>query len=312
MRLVFLIVFFLSFSASAQELFPHTEPASTIPKNVLGLRYSLEAFDSKNGMISIWNGLKIMYGLTPKLTVIGSVSISNHHTKKFPSPYFNNFQYHHSPASYNNPSSKSFNSFLVEGVALYGKYRFLSSDGEHSHFRAAFYGEFSKSFISNRGAEPILTGNNSGAGAGIILTKLHNKLAISGTAGYLHPFKYQEKDSALSFQSGKGFTYNLSFGYLLYPEKYKSYKDLNVNLYVEFINKIFEKASYVHHGLQVNVEHYPTLRAGQYSEIRPAIQFIINSNIRIDFSVSLPIYQRIPTRMYPVYMINIQRYFYKS
>lgn len=253
-----------------------------------------------------------MYGATSRLTFIGSISASNLHTKKFPQPFTSNFTYHHSSVSYQNASSNVPNPFLMEGFTLYGKYRFFTKDAEHSHWRISAYGEFSKSFVAHREAEPSLNGNISGAGAGFVVTKLHKKLALSGTLGYIHPFKYEEKDSLTSFRSGKAFMYNISIGYLLFPLKYKSYKDLNLNIYVEFMNKIYEEAEYVHHGIPVNPDFYPVLVGCLYSEVRPAIQFIINSNTRIDASVSLPIYQRIETRSYPVYMINIQRYFYKS
>jgi hypothetical protein len=311
-RIVLLIWLFTPLCAYAQELFPNTEPASTIPKGVIGLRYSLEAFNSNTGKLASWHSLKCMYGATSRLTIIGSVSASNLHTKKFPEPFTNNFTYHHSPVSYQSGTAKVSNPFLIEGITLYGKYRFFSKDAEHSHWRIAAYGEFSKSFVAHREAEPSLNGNNTGAGAGFIITKLHKKLALSGTVGYIYPFKYEEKDSLISFRSGNTFIYNISVGYLLFPLKYKSYKDLNVNLYVECMNKIYEEAAYVHHALPVNSDFYPVLMGGQYSEVRPAIQFIINSNTRIDASVSFPVYQQVETRTYPVYMINIQRYFYKS
>jgi hypothetical protein len=309
-RLFLILFLFFHLSVSAQELFPHTEPASTIPKNVLGVRYSLETFRTEERKFSSWNSLRIMYGLTPKLTLIASASISNHHTKNFPSPYLSNFSTHHSPSSSGTSAMSSSNKYLFEGIHLYGKYRFLSLDGEHSHLRVALYGEIAESFVAHRESDPILIGGTSGAGAGFIITKLHKKFAISATTGFISPFKYEEKDSNITFQSGKAFVYNLSIGYLLFPTTYKSYKDLNVNLYVEFLNKIFGKAAYVHHGIPVNVSYYPTLQAGQYSEVRPAIQFIVNSNLRVDASVSFLLYQKVETRTYPVYLLNIQRYFF--
>lgn len=311
MRLIFILFVFFHYSVSAQELFPHTEPASTIPKKVIGIRYSLETFSTEDGKVSAWNSIRIMYGLTPKLTLIASTSISNHHTKKFPSPYLNNFSTHHSPSSNSGSSGiDNSNKYLLEGIHLYGKYRFLSLDGEHSHLRMAMYGEIAESFVAHRESDPVLTGGTSGVGAGFIITKLHKKFALSATTGFISPFNYEEKDSNSTFQSGNAFAYSISIGYLLFPMTYKSYKDLNINLYVEFMNKIFGKASYAHHGIPVNVNYYPTLRAGQYSEVRPAIQFIVNSNLRVDASISFLLYQKVETRTYPVYMLNVQRYFF--
>lgn len=310
MKNIFLIVLFLPLSSLAQELFPHTEPASTLPKTVVGLRYSLETFNN-SGRLSLWNGLKLMYGASSRLTFIGSTSVSNHHTRRFPAPVSANYFYHHSPVNFTNGRSDTDNPFLWEGIALYGKYRFLTRDGEHSHWRMAAYGEISKSFVAHREADPVLNGSTSGAGAGLIITKLHKKLALSTTAGYIYPFQYRERDSLLFFRPGQAFMLNFSIGYLAYPARYKTYKDLNVNLYIEFMNKIYGKAEYVHHDIKINEKYYPLLRGSHYSEVRPAVQFIINSNTRIDASVSLLIHQFIGIRRYPVYMINLQRYFFK-
>ena len=52
----------------AQELFPLAEPASTMPKNVLGVR-ALAQFYKEAGATRSMYALRFMYGLTPRFTV---------------------------------------------------------------------------------------------------------------------------------------------------------------------------------------------------------------------------------------------------
>src|ERR1700690_3354083 len=69
--------------ANSQELFPHNEPASTIPKGVLGIRQFNESFKEVNIYRNMFC-LRLMYGLLPKLTVMATVGANNHHSINFP------------------------------------------------------------------------------------------------------------------------------------------------------------------------------------------------------------------------------------
>jgi hypothetical protein len=60
--------------------------------------------------------------------------------------------------------------------------------------------------------------------------------------------------------------YTLSSGLLVYPKSYRSYKQTNVNVYLEFLGK--SNLGKKEHVL----------------DAAPALQFIINSNFRIDVS----------------------------
>ena len=60
--------------------------------------------------------------------------------------------------------------------------------------------------------------------------------------------------------------YTLSFGKLMYPKKYKSYKQTNINLMVEFVGQTINE------------------NRKSYLDVVPAIQFIINSQARIDLA----------------------------
>lgn len=179
------------------------------------------------------------------------------------------------------------NRFHFEGGSLYGKYRFLSIDDVHSHFRMAAFGKISLSnnpvtdmytvkhdagngevheqtqqFSSN---EIDLAGNNTGMSGGLIATQLIHKLALSATAAYvtrwdnsnLHPVQGMNNNAV---------NYSLSTGYLLFPKSYSNYRQTNINLYAEVLGSS---------GLD---------KKGFYLDIAPGIQFIFNSISRLDIA----------------------------
>jgi hypothetical protein len=53
----------------------------------------------------------------------------------------------------------------------------------------------------------------------------------------------------------------------------------------------------------------PLLLEGNYIDINPGIQFIIRSNLRIDFAAGFPLVNRSYAHSYPMYTIGVQRYF---
>jgi hypothetical protein len=310
---IFFFLFLLanSFIAYGQELFPSTEPASTMPKGVVGARFLYESYkELPSNRTRYWGGLRLMYGATAKLTVMMTGTGSNHHLRKFPADLRNYFISHHSIVYKPNP-------FLIEGVNLYAKYRWFSKDEQNKHLRLAFYAEAGKAFVPHDEAEPVL-GDNTGIGGGIIGTKLHNRFAISLTCGYTHPFTYVDKAQQITFKSGNSWNYNLSLGYRVAPIRYSSYKNLNVNVYIEFINKSYDAAKMTVKGHNFDFDIfqnydpliYKSLIENRYSEIRPSIQFIFNSNNRIDIGVAQPFYNKSYMHFYPMFFFNIQKYFY--
>src|SRR6185312_15998492 len=74
---------FLAAAVHAQELFQQTEPASNVPKNTLGIRAFGESYNEVGKLRNIF-ALRAMYGLTPKLTVMLTANMSNHHNKDLP------------------------------------------------------------------------------------------------------------------------------------------------------------------------------------------------------------------------------------
>lgn len=183
------------------------------------------------------------------------------------------------------------NKFEVEGGSLYAKYRFYSQDDVHEHFRMAAFSKFSlidnpqqltvqskKMLPDGNGGyteqlhtsiyksdEFDIDGSNSGITAGVVATKLVNKIAISGSLGYGYRMN-NLNDKLLPGQPRNALTYTASFGYLLLPKEYVSYKQTNVNLYAELLGTTFPG------------------QEKSYADIAPPIQFIFNSIARLDIS----------------------------
>ena len=318
--LIFNFFFLIGFT---QELFPHNEPASTIPKGVLGVRDLNESFKE----VSIYRNmfsLKLMYGLLPKLSISASGSVSNHHGVDFPAGLASHTHPKNGSSVY---STGNFQRglvypYLFTGIYLYSKYRFLTMDGEHTHFRMAAYAEWSNVNVAHDEAEPTLLDDTKGYGGGLIATYLKYHFAVSLTAGFIIPGIYQgfspdtfghpavPPQVPTELKYGKALKYDLSFGYLLFPRKYENYNQQNWNLYLEFLGKSYGEAQIIQYGDKNIPISTPLLMAGNYVDICPGIQTIIKSNLRMELSVEFPLINKSYAHFYPVYMLGIQRYFY--
>ena len=304
---VFVSIFTLCITQNinAQELYPNSEPASINPKNTLGIRLMNEAYITNN-VTRTWHGAMFMYGLNSKLMLSAMFTTSNHHYKSLPENFIqsdsNNVEF-----VPNNHTVQKYN-YAFEAINLGFRYRFLNKDGDHKHFRMSLYGNGVYSFQPHDEAETTLMGDNKGIGGGIISTALINKLAISFTGGFIKPFAYTQNQ--LSINYGNAYNYSLSFGYLIYPFKYKNFNQININLYAEFLGKSYDAMSITNHSKEVFLQSNKAYDNGNYIEFRPAIQFIIKSNLRIDCSTALPIIGKSYLRNYPLYMLNIQYYIF--
>ena len=291
----------------AQELYPNSEPASIIPKNTLGIRLMNEAYVLKNNLRS-WHGTMFMYGVNSKLMINAMFTTSNHHAKTLPSNFL---MVDSNDVNYVNPTDANSYDYLFESFNLGFRYRFLNKDGDHKHFRMALYSNAVYSYRPHDEAEVSLMGDNKALGAGIISTILIKKLAVSFTGGIIKPFSYKEKDKNIELRYGNAYNYSLSFGYLVYPFKYSNFKQTNINLYAEFIGKSYDALSVIKNEKEIDhTNNYNQFNKGNYIELRPAVQFIIKSNLRIDCSTALPIVNRSYIRKYPMYMLNIQYYLF--
>ncbi len=220
---------------NAQELYVATEPASNMAAQSIAVRLNNTVMhNSRLGTMYRLNP-EVMWGVNKKLMLHAN-------------GYFSNIHQQH---------------INGEGVSTYAKYRFLSVDNNHSHFRMALYGK--AALINNKLQyhEINLSGDNSGLGAGLVATQLLHKLAMSFTGGYAKALN-NSHDKLIIGAPNYGVNYSLSFGYLLLPTKYKTFNDPNFNVYVEFMgkNNPQEKTSFV--------------------DVFPAVQLIVRSNMRID------------------------------
>lgn len=261
--------------ASAQELYVNTEPASNMPANSIGFRLTNKFFKmDQTGNTGMRFEPEVMWGANKKLMLhlVGYAS--------------NAMQ----------PSLRA------EGGSVYAKYRFLSHDRQHSHFRMAAW--VKGSLIDNpyypvpdgrpaskpySNADIDLEGATSGVAGGIIATQLLHKLALSTTLGY-NRYMNNVKDNLPDGFPKNTVNYSLSAGYLLLPFKYRSYEQTNLNLYVELLGKTNTDAA----------------ARGSYLDIAPAIQFIFNSTTRLDLSYRTQLAGDMPRNMYNSFLVRVE------
>lgn len=224
---------------TAQELYVFSEPASNVPAKSVSVKYSGKFLKSShNDRIEQRHMPELMLGLSKEWMLRASTTMSD--------MYSNNFRW--------------------ESAKLYTKYRFLSVDDVHKHFRMAAFAEASYSRNDMMYDELSLDGDQSGIQGGLILTQLWDKLAVSTTLGYLQVIQDQPPPHHIGMEKfpEQAFNYSLSAGYLLFPRHYSSYKQTNVNLYAELLGQqtLDNKKFYV--------------------DLAPAIQFIFNSTAKLN------------------------------
>ena len=233
-----LILFFLYTNPIfSQELFVYTEPASNMAAKSIGIR-ATNTFMKQNlsDKYDYHFIPEIMVGISKKVMVHGEGFLSN-----------------------------ATRDFKLEGGALYLKYRFYSMDKMHNHFRMAAFarGALNNGHIHQPAID--LNGHNSGYEAGLVATKLVNKVAVSAMASFLHAtdnlkdrkFYYGEKNR-------NAIGYALSVGALVLPREYTSYNQTNLNLMMEVLGQSNFASS------------------TSYIDLATSMQFIILSRMRLD------------------------------
>lgn len=241
MRKFSTIVFlFLFIRSGAQELYPFSEPASNMPSKSLSLKLgAMYGKGPHSDRILQRYTPELMFGFSKKWMVHTSLSFSDMHKSNF---YF-------------------------ESARIYAKYRFLSLDDVHKHFRMAAFGAaaYSRNHLDHN--EINLWGDQSGVQAGIIATQLWNKLAVSATASVTELLDEERgKETVVPEYAFESFNYSLSAGYLLLPVNYTSYKQTNLNLYVELLGS---------RNLDFDLEKY-------FVDLAPSFQLIFNSTSKLN------------------------------
>jgi hypothetical protein len=156
--------------------------------------------------------------------------------------------------------------FRYESFSLYAKYRFLSHDEIHKHFRMAVFVDGSATRAPFHYDEITLMGDKNGVELGLIATQLWNKLALSGTISHTQVLDQSRKNDVIYVptRAYQSMNYSLSAGYLLFPKEYTNYKQLNINLYTELLAE-------------------QTLDIKKHCvDLAPALQFIFNSNAKLN------------------------------
>ncbi len=174
--------------------------------------------------------------------------------------------------------------FKAEGAGLYAKYRFFTTDDVYKHFRMAAFGRVTTNNSDIYQEEIKTNGRNSGYELGWIGTQLLHKQAISSTLSFEQIWGSERKVN----QADKAVNYALSTGRLLLPKNYTNYKQVNVNVMVELLGQ---------HLLGNNKS---------YLDIAPAVQFIINSQTRIDIGYRQQLYSTMTRGASNSFLIRIE------
>lgn len=227
----------LSFSfLHAQELYVFTEPASNMPARSISVKLSGKFLEHKEPY-------KLMKRYTPEV-MFGLNK---------------NWMVHVAPTFSNMYSDK----VRWESVRTYAKYRFLSNDDVHKHFRMAAFGEASYSRAVSIFDDIGIEGDQSGFQGGLIATQLINKLAVSSTVSYLQIIP-NNKVGIDVFMPEKSFNYSFSAGYLVFPLNYTSFRQTNFNVYAELLGqRALDGKAYM-------------------VDFAPAVQLIFNSNAKLN------------------------------
>jgi hypothetical protein len=223
-------------TACAQELYVYTEPASNMPAKSISAKINTTVLKSlHHDRVEQRYTPEIMLGLTKKWMV--------HVAGTFSDMYTTNLRW--------------------ESARLYAKYRFLSIDDVHQHFRMAAFGEVAHSVNDAFYEEVSLNGDQSGIQGGLIATQLWRKLALSSTVSYTRVTTEKPKYIPEVYP-WDALSYSLSAGYLVLPREYTSFKQTNLNVYMELLGQ-----------RTLDTKQY-------YVDLAPALQFIFNSNAKVN------------------------------
>lgn len=221
-----------------QELYVFTEPASNMPAKSISMKYGWKFLEGEHSnRFEQRHSPEIMFGLSKNWMI--------HVGNSFSDMYSSGVRW--------------------ESARLYAKYRFLSKDDVHKHFRMAAFAQASYSRNEANYDELSLEGDQSGIQYGIIATQLVNKLAVSATVSNVQILQSSRwpKQSPPSYPY-QAIDYTVSAGYLLFPRAYTDYRQTNLNLYLELLGQ-----------KTYDLDRY-------YVDLAPAVQFIFNSNAKLN------------------------------
>lgn len=261
------ILLFSAAASDAQELFPYTEPASNMPAGSMSLKMGAMLGKGVHGSgIDQRYSPEVMFGISKKWMVHATFTFSNMYE-----PFF-----------------------YYESARVYGKYRFLSKDELHKHFRMAAFATAAYSRNHLQHNELNLMGDHSGVQFGVIATQLWNKLAVSGTASLIEVLDEERNDKTVPQQYAfESLNYSLSAGYLVLPLDYKDYKQTNLNIYAELLGG---------RNLDWEYEKY-------FLDLAPSMQLIFNSTGKLNLGYRFQLKSDIYRNMKNSWMISFEYIF---
>lgn len=254
--------------SSGQELYVFTEAAS----NVAAKSFNIKVADYYSTSNKLYDRAahrvmpQINYGISKKLMLQTGASFSN----------------------------VTSNGFKYESVYLYTKYRFFSADGLHKHFRMAAFINGSYSNAPFHFDEVTDMGDKSGIRIGLIATQLWNRFSLSTTLSNTQLLDESRFNKVIFVPPHlyQSFNYSLASGYLVLPKEYKSYKQLNVNLYLELLGQ--KAISYNKH----------------YLDLAPSLQLIAGSNTKLNIGHRFQLSGNMQRMTSSYWLISIDRTFF--
>ena len=160
----------------------------------------------------------------------------------------------------------------AEGIGFYGKYRLYTHDEVYKHFRLAVFGRVTTNNSPVVREEIELNGFNSGYQLGLIATQLLHKQAFSTSLYFTQALNNGNGNKYPSVQPDQAINASLSAGRLLFPKNYTGYDQTNVNIMAELLGQHLVGSG------------------KSYLDIAPSVQFIFNSQLRVDVGYRKELY----------------------
>lgn len=253
--------------SSAQELYVFTEPASNMPAHSVTAKITdhFVGRDSRYGQASHRLMPEVQFGFSKKLMMHVGMTFSNMHNYDF----------------------------RYESWNMYAKYRFLSKDDIHSHFRMAVFAAGSSTRSPFHFEEINLMGDKSGIQLGLVATQLWHKLAVSGTFSHSQVLDDSRNNKVIYIPRRlyQSINYSLSAGYLVLPKEYNSYKQTNFNIYMELLGE-------------------RSLDAKRYClDMAPAFQLIFNSNTKFNLGYRFQLTGNMSRMTNNSWLVSLERTF---
>jgi hypothetical protein len=188
-------------------------------------------------------------------------------------------------------SNRADGSLVAEGISVYGKYLFLSKDQVHSHFRMAAFARLAVNNADIHQQEIETMGHNSGYELGLVATQLINKVAINVSSSFEQAY---DDGKVYPNKSSSAINYTVSVGKLMLPKVYTSYKQVNLNAMLEMLGQYNNQLGY------------------SFLDIAPAIQFIFNSQARVDVGYRKQVYSNMQRTAPDGFILKLEWIFFNA